>query len=202
MRTAFLIDGFNFYHSIEKLPKKIRWFDYRAYCQHFLRKNETLHSITYFTALATWRSNDSVMRHQAFIAANEENGIKTVLGKFKEKDWRCQHCGLPGKRHEEKATDVNIALHAYRLAASKEIDQLFLVTGDTDLVPAIRMIKSDFPDIEIGVVFPFHRETEELKKEVSRYHSTKKKILEKFQLPDVIYKRQNNKQITRPPEWA
>lgn len=199
MQTAFLIDGFNFYHSIKYFQNKIKWFDYLRFCKHFIRDGDELHSITYFTAFANWRE-EAAKRHSIFIEACTVNGIDVVLGKFKEKTIRCPSCKENTIRHEEKATDVNIALYAYRLA-SKGVDQIFLVTGDTDMIPAIRLIKQDFPRVVIGVIFPYHRYTGEMKKEAHVSHKTDGNILEKFILPPVLVK-PNGKKIRCPAEWT
>jgi len=130
MRTTFLIDGFNFYHSIDdsKFRNKYKWFNYKDYCAYFLSKNEILHEIYYFTAIAKWRKKESWQRHETFIAALRELGIKIVLGNFKEKSYKCPNkrsstnvcliqknggikCSQKFKRHEEKQTDVNIELY-------------------------------------------------------------------------------------------
>lgn len=199
MKTAFLIDGFNFYHSIKPLSDRLLWFDYKAYCRHFMRSTDTLHSISYFTALAFWRT-EAVTRHQVFIQACAVLGIDVVLGKFKEKNSMCPHCRRNILRHEEKATDVNLALHAYRLAA-QGAEQVVLVTGDTDLIPAIRMIKSDFPDTKVGIIFPYRRDNRELEKEADFHHKTRKEILPSFRLPERLQKA-NGKFLTCPPKWA
>lgn len=55
---------------------------------------------------------------------------------------------------EEKQTDVNIALHAYRDAVRGEVDQVVICSNDSDLEPALRMIRADVPNIKIGLVLP------------------------------------------------
>lgn len=52
----------------------------------------------------------------------------------------------------------------YRLAAlqhglspAERIQQIVLVSADTDLTPALRALREDFPEIQIGVILP-HRE--------------------------------------------
>ena len=198
MKTAFLIDGFNFYHSIRDLCRQLRWFDYGGYCRHFMRATDTLRSITYFTALATWLPDKST-RHQIFIEACEARDIRVVLGKFKEKRAPCPHCSKSILRHEEKATDVNIALHSYKLAA-QGTEQIIFVSGDTDLIPAVRMIKQDFPSVVVGVVFPYRRDTREFTRVVHFHHKTSQKVLNNFVLPVTITK-PNGKTITCPPSW-
>ncbi|MCF4993912.1 NYN domain-containing protein, partial [Pseudomonas gessardii] len=65
---------------------------------------------------------------------------------------------------EEKETDVHIAISMYRLAArqaslvqEERIQQVVLVSADTDMTPALRALREDFPDLKIGVILP-HRE--------------------------------------------
>lgn len=197
MQTAIIIDGFNFYHSIKPLPRQFRWFDYLSYCHHFLRKNDIICSINYCTALAEWRP-ESAKRHRIFIKACEAFGIKTVLGKFKRKSFRCEECGADLFRHEEKETDVNIALTAYRLAAKHE--QIIIVSGDSDLIPALRAIKEDYCNVRVGIIFPYNRHTRELEAAADFHHKTKKAILDNFLLPTVIWKPEGEK-ITCPDSW-
>lgn len=65
---------------------------------------------------------------------------------------------------EEKETDVHIAISMYRLAAhqtvlppEQRIEQLVLVSADTDMTPALKAIHEDFPEMRMGVILP-HRE--------------------------------------------
>ena len=55
---------------------------------------------------------------------------------------------------EEKQSDVNLALQIYDDALSGELDQVVLVTNDTDLVPALNMLKTRCPNIVRGLVIP------------------------------------------------
>ncbi|MEM9102610.1 MAG: NYN domain-containing protein [Pseudomonadota bacterium] len=49
-------------------------------------------------------------------------------------------------RLEEKQTDVNIALEMYRDAIKSEAQQIVVVSNDTDLEPALKMIRNDLND--------------------------------------------------------
>ena len=207
MRTAFLIDGFNVYHSISTLPPEYHWLNYKALCEHFLKESDTLSSVTYFTALALWKESAS-KRHRIFIGACKALGIDVVLGKFKEKRSKCplkeknniDDCDGNITRHEEKETDVNIALSAYRTASLNIAEQIFFVTGDTDMIPAIRLIKKDFPNITIGVIFPYHRANRELKNYVDIYYKVTVETMTQFIMPIEI-KREHGKSLFCPQEW-
>ncbi len=199
MNTVFLVDGFNFYHSIKSLPKEYRWISYTSYCKHFLRKKDTLSEVVLFTAEAAWLP-DQVTRHRALIEANKLYGVKVVLGKFKEKQNFCPICKCHVTHHEEKYTDVNIALYAYRSAAKDGIDQIYLVTGDTDLVPAINAIKEDFPQKRIGVIFPYRKANREMSLLADDHHKTKEDVL-KSCVMDRVITRQGKTPIICPEKW-
>jgi 6-hydroxy-3-succinoylpyridine 3-monooxygenase len=55
---------------------------------------------------------------------------------------------------EEKRSDVNLALHLYDDALSGDVDQVVLVTNDTDLTPALEMLRARCPHIVRGLVIP------------------------------------------------
>ncbi len=63
-------------------------------------------------------------------------------------------CGLTEIwKLEEKQTDVNLAMHAFKDAVLGGIDHLVFVTNDTDLAPALSMIRA-YTQAVIGLVIP------------------------------------------------
>jgi len=65
-------------------------------------------------------------------------------------------------KHEEKETDVAIAARLFEVLFSDKCDTAVLVTGDTDLAPAVRTCKSLFPSKNILFAFPYRRYNREL----------------------------------------
>ncbi|MGX1172390.1 uncharacterized LabA/DUF88 family protein [Pseudomonas sp. R151218B TE3479] len=66
---------------------------------------------------------------------------------------------------EEKETDVHIAISMYRAAAKQttlknheRVEQLVLVSSDTDMTPALRALREDFPETTVGVILPHRAE--------------------------------------------
>ena len=57
-------------------------------------------------------------------------------------------------KFEEKQSDVNIALHMFDDALQGKVDQVVLVTNDTDLVPAFQMLEARCPNVVRGLVVP------------------------------------------------
>ena len=70
--------------------------------------------------------------------------MTAVLGRFKEKERSCRACKATWKDHEEKETDVNIGLALARDAYENCFDRAVLITGDSDLTPAVRLVKAKF----------------------------------------------------------
>ena len=72
--------------------------------------------------------------------------MDVYLGRFKSKEVYCSKCKSFHIRYEEKETDVAIAVMLTRLCLLNEVDTVVLITGDTDVAPAVRMVKSCCPE--------------------------------------------------------
>lgn len=55
---------------------------------------------------------------------------------------------------EEKLTDVQLALTVYRDALSGGVDQVVVCSNDSDVEPALKLVRQDAPDVRIGLVMP------------------------------------------------
>jgi uncharacterized LabA/DUF88 family protein len=210
-RTVFLIDGFNLYHSVREASRDLRgastkWLDIASLCKSYLYligNNAQVTGIHYFSALARHleASNpDVTKRHQAFIRCLEATGITCQLNRFKAKTINCPYCRRDFLRHEEKETDVAISIKLIELFHRDECDTIVLLTGDTDIAPAVRTSLILFPDKEIWFAFPYKRTNHELKKlvnrsiKISKDHYTRYQLPSPFTLPD-------GTQITKPSRW-
>ena len=54
----------------------------------------------------------------------------------------------------EKKTDVNLALSMYRDVNRGSLDQVVLISNDTDTEPVINALIEDFPALKIGMIMP------------------------------------------------
>lgn len=164
-RVAFFIDGFNMYHSLKENAPDCRWLNLAKLCSRFLKEGETVSRIYYFSAYATWLNDvEKVKKHQLYVNRLRKEGVVPVMGKFKEKTVFCPNCETYFTKHEEKQTDVNIALKIVAGAMLYEYDTAILVSGDTDMIPAIQTVKDIGFDKKIGVLFPLGRKNKELAK--------------------------------------
>lgn len=158
MRVSAFVDGFNLYHALDDTRRHhLKWLDLRALCIAFAPSPQhALGSVYYFSAYATWRP-DAYARHRVFVAAPQARGVVPVMGLFKQKDRACRACGSHWTDHEEKETDVNIALHLLRDAQQDRYDRALLISGDSDLAPAVRMVRNLFPQKDFRIIAPYNR---------------------------------------------
>jgi len=154
--SIIYIDGFNLYYGAVK-NTRWKWLNVERLFT-LLRQDDDIQAIKYFTALidGSHRENQQIY----LTALSTLPKVKIVLGKFKLKQVRCEvaECRYAGSRFfqvpEEKRTDVNIALHMLRDAMEDRCDRLVLVSGDSDLAPAVSMAKDVAPGKEVIVYVP------------------------------------------------
>lgn len=181
LRTRIYVDGYNFYYGrLKRTPYK--WLDpialfeksilpsvlYRRADQVCKFQLDAL-ALKYFTApiLRNFASApDSVSSQATYLRALEAHcagKLDIIRGYYDDRKARAYRVvdGVPPTqcekveiwKLEEKQSDINLALHAYRDAMSKQVDQVVIVTNDTDLVPALRLIKED-TGVVVGLVVP------------------------------------------------
>jgi uncharacterized LabA/DUF88 family protein len=172
-RTTFLIDGFNLYHSLNDAcwrykQRNVKWLDIHKLCRMYLPSltpRATLEEIYYFSAFAFHRQDKDpgiIARHELFIECLKATGVKVEMGRFKAKDVYCNGCKTLVKHYEEKETDVAISVKLLELFVLDQCDSIVLVTGDTDIMPAIRTAFNLFPEKRVYCAFPFRRKNTEL----------------------------------------
>ncbi|MCK9398984.1 MAG: NYN domain-containing protein [Bacteroidales bacterium] len=210
MKTTFLIDGFNLYHSIDDLEHlegtKVKWLNIHSLLKSYLPhiSNEaTLNSIYYFTALRLHlqsKNPDTILRHKRYIEILKSFGIQIEYGKFKQKTVWCNLCRKEFVKYEEKQTDIAIINKLWELVVDDSNDAYVIVTGDTDIIPGIKTIKRKFPRIKLYSLFPYHRKNDELVSLVDGHFKINKanylahQLNDPFILPD-------GRTIAKPLTW-
>ncbi len=165
-RVVAFIDGFNLYHAVDDLNahgshNHLKWLNLRALVETYVPGSDyIIVAIKYFSAFAVWLP-DAHKRHRAYVAALESVGVQVVMGKFKEKDRHCINCKNQWKAHEEKETDVNIAIHLLNGAYRDEYDTALMMTADSDLSPAVTMMRKETKK-SVRLVFPIGLRSDEL----------------------------------------
>jgi uncharacterized LabA/DUF88 family protein len=147
MRASLYVDGFNLYHAIDDLnDNRLKWLSLQQLGNRIIWQNtETLSQVVYFSAYAHHLSAQDpsiVARHRQYVRALESTDVKVVLGNFKRKPRVCRSCNARWDSHEEKETDVNIAVHLVADAFRDLFDVAYVLPADTDLVPAMQCVRS------------------------------------------------------------
>jgi uncharacterized LabA/DUF88 family protein len=212
-RTSFLIDGFNLYHSVKTASQDLglngsgtRWLDLRSLCDSFLHaigNNAQTAEIYYFSALAKHleaKKPDVTVRHQIYIRCLEDSGIAVELHRFKKNPTVCHKCNQVFNRREEKETDVAIAARLFEILCLDKCDTVVLITGDTDIVPAVKTAQKIFPKKEIVFLMPYKRHNKELANLVSRHFDISSNNYIKHQFPDPFITKKK-KLIHKPSSW-
>lgn len=156
MRSIIYVDGFNLYYGALKGGPH-RWLNLDRYFA-LLRMDDDVQRIWYFTAVIAGPRRSRQLAYLQALKATPRVAIQ--YGQYKEKVVRCTvaACDCAGLREfrvpEEKGTDVNIAVQMLDDAYQGLADRLVLVSGDSDLVPAIRTVKRRFPEIQVIVYVP------------------------------------------------
>lgn len=200
-RIAFLIDGFNLYHSISANPAlhKYKWINLYSLAEILIPRSDKLTGVYYFTAIAHW-DQQKAAKHRLFIRVQEFYGVQSIYGKFKFRDKKCNICHKYYKTPEEKQTDVNIAIKLLTLAIQDDYDTAIILSGDSDLIPSVNAVKSTFPGKRIGVAIPINRTANELQNTVHFHMRIKEKHLKSCLLPEQI--EIDGRKITRPQTWV
>lgn len=136
--------------------------------------------------------------------------IKIILGKYQERTVTCRarECirRLEYEVPEEKKTGVNIAVNLLEDAFRNLTDSMMIVSGDSDLEPAVEWVRRNQPQIKITVYIPV-LEDERNQRRNDNYHrmGVTCKPLPLADIPRHIFPASvyvNEKEIViRPAEW-
>ena len=178
MRTNVYIDGYNLFYGCLKHSND-KWLDlYHLFANRIIHAqdpNAIVDTVYFFTAdieskVSTMGANAQQAQHAYHRALQKKypNHIKIIKGYYAfEKGNMLRYKQPPDKsdrvevwRLEEKQTDVNIALTAYRDATQNKAQQVVFVSNDTDLEPALRALKEDMGNaVTIGVIIPIRKDS-------------------------------------------
>jgi len=213
LRTAYLIDGFNLYHSLKQASRdlggaRVRWLNIEALCRSYLylvNRQAKLTEVYYFSALAKHleaTNADLTKRHRNYIECLESSGVIVELARFKPKSirYKSNTCYVEISRYEEKETDVAMAAKLFELFHLDLCDVAVLVTGDTDMAPAVKTAQRLFNNKTVCFAFPYKRKNRELAKLVpTSWHINKNQYLQ-HQFVNPV-KLAGGREIYKPPKW-
>lgn len=203
-RAVAYVDGFNLYYGLmDKGWGRYRWLDVRALIDEFVRPPSELMTVRYFTARSS-HPPDRYKRHTTYLNVLEKVcGVDIVEGRIQPRDRKCPSCGHARRVNDEKQTDVNMALAMVTDALEGRLDEAFLLSADSDLVPAVRMIQERW-GIDVTLIDPPKRHSDELRAAANRRLRIPRGRMSRSQIanPARYVHRGTERTIHRPEEWA
>ncbi len=201
-RIIVYIDGYNLYYGQRQaFGSRYKWLDFQAFSESFLKPGMELVSVKYFTAI-TKSTTGSKQRQAIYLKALQAHCDKLEIyyGRFLSKTNICRNCGDVHPSYEEKKTDVNIACQILNDTHLDRYDCCYIVSGDSDLVPPLQIVKQNHPDKHTIVAHPPRRKSAELCAVANGWFAINKQKFKLNQLPEKIVTLHGN-ELTRPREW-
>lgn len=225
MRTTVYIDGYNLYYgALRGTPYK--WLDvvrlFETIC-HAQNPATHIQEVKFFTApikaRISTRKDQALRSQRLYLNALQQlhpDRMTVVEGFFQLTKGMFPRYQEPLDktdkvavwRLEEKQTDVNIALHLYDDVVQGRVEQVVLVSNDSDLVPALKFARHTNALLTIGTILPrLYRESSNSRpnnvdlsalSDWSR-HYIRAEELQAAQLPDKIPT--SKKPIFKPDYW-
>ncbi len=210
-RVVFIIDGFNLYHSLvdaqSDLKKGTKWLNVKQLCFSYLstigekiKTRPILDSIFYFSASPSHRSKETIFKHSLYMQCLEASGVCVKLGRFKRKAVTCYKCGAVFNTHEEKESDVAIGVKLVEICSMNKCDLAVLVSGDTDLLPAVQFCNDAYPAKPVVFIFPYKRKNKELAEHALDSFTIKPEAYCRCQLSDPVITA-SGRILRKPDRW-
>ena len=214
-RTAAYVDGYNLYYGLLKGTAN-KWLDPVRLVTTLLREDHRLVSVKYFTSpIRTYPHDTAALdRQKIYLQALSTLPNVEIIQGFYRKDTvlmpayeaDCKKCPAASDgfvrvvKLEEKRTDVNIASAMLLDAFNNNADVFVLVSGDTDFITPINIVRKDFKK---SVIVFNPRETRSwLCDYASYYRDIPRDLPAKCQPPDIVpYGSRGDRFIHRPAAW-
>jgi len=199
-KVNFYVDGFNLYFGIVNAQyNHCKWLDIEKLAQILKHNSHEINRIKYFTSRIN-NNPEKQKRQKAYLNALSTTKTELIFGEFRTNWMKCMACGNGWYDSKEKKTDVNIAVNLITDAFKDDYDVAIIISGDSDLVPAVLAVKEMFPKKEIRMAFPPTHESNDLKKAAHGSFKIGLQKLEISQLPlDLANK--YGEAIKKPDEW-
>ncbi len=131
------IDGGNLYRKLKELDlPKLSEFDYFGLATKLNGGNKNIQCIYYVGQIREEpnnpKSNELKSRQDRLFANLKKQGITVKTGYILKS----------GDKYQEKGVDVQLAVDICMKAVRNEYNKLILVSSDTDLIPAVKEVRS------------------------------------------------------------
>jgi uncharacterized LabA/DUF88 family protein len=176
--------------------------------ENLLNEDNEIVKIKYFTARVKARTYDVTApeRQNAYLRALKQNckNLEIHYGSFRQDKTRMANANPPPNtieviKTEEKGSDVNLAVSVLNDAWLNSYDCAVVVSNDSDMEGALKLVKAHHPQKIIGVITPGARvrTSQKLKK-----HSDFTKTIRTVHLENALLPRDISEiGISKPDEW-
>jgi uncharacterized LabA/DUF88 family protein len=210
-RTTVFVDGLNFHYGVAR-RFGIRWINLMALCRRVL--SPRWHHVTelrlYTSAFIEGDGEhaDPIGQQMHLRALQCHEAVVLRFGHFKTRRERLRLAlpdGSAGDRVpvlalREKGSDVNLAADLVHLAHQKRFEAAVVVSNDSDLAGAIRIVRQEI-GLPVGVINPQSgRLVRELAEVASFVRTLRRQDVAASVLPSVLHDAHGP--IECPPEWG
>lgn len=207
------MDGFNLYYGLIRARPDLKWLNLRKVSQMLFPRDQVDY-VGYFTAeVDADHSSPSAtnLRQKTYWNALRTLDVDIVKGRLepREKECRAHQCSHAGSRTfsapVEKMSDVNIALRMVLDAQRYAPDAICIISGDTDLLPAMRWLRDNVRCMR-RIYIPCaekdfgHRRVDEFGNHGWQTQRLKDEVLQSCILPDLVTGNESET-IIRPSSW-
>ncbi|MBN8862342.1 MAG: NYN domain-containing protein [Sphingobacteriales bacterium] len=196
------IDGFNLYYGMMDAGfGRYRWLNIQGLVQSLLKPAQKLLQVNYFTTMVI-NDLEGRLRQRAFLEAlKTQELVKVFFGKFQKQKYNCLHCGNEFQRKCEKMTDTAIVTELVKDYYENKFDAAMIISGDTDLLPPMRLINEAPDNKRVLVAFPPARVNEEMRLFAKGSMVIGRKKLADNQFP-AIFTGVDRQEISKPEGWG
>lgn len=187
----------------EKKWQRYYWLNIRDLSLKLLKPNQILKGVKYFTSRVSSTPNDpdkATRQNEILEAIETLTDTKIFYGHYLTNSVKCFNCKKIWTAPDEKMTDVNIATELLIDAFQDKFDVAILISGDSDLAPAIQSIKKIFKNKQTIIFFPPKRVSKHLREIEEMSFTLGRKLLADSQFPEEVLK-PNGLKLKRPPLW-
>lgn len=145
MKIAVFIDGSNLYSKLKDLKiQHTSKFDFKRFIYH-LTKNIEPNYIGYYVGQVRKETNNP---KSELLYANQQKLFAHLQSTIPQIKIIRGHIQNFNGVYKEKGVDVRLALDIYKLGNENSYDKGILISSDSDLIPAVRMVQAQGKEIE------------------------------------------------------
>lgn len=156
-RVSVLIDGAYLQKILKKNAVIIDDMSIHAIVEKSLMKTEVLHKVLYYDC-RPYKFNEEEILNTGYddLYLEKNNKLLDALARQEQYAVRLGTLKYLGKNDKgyplfvQKGVDIRIALDIARIIMVGKIDKIIMITGDTDLIPAMKMAR--IHDIQVVII--------------------------------------------------